>query len=66
MKIIKGAVIQAATIQIEVCFAPRDLRTATAWCKQIGVRRALPSHADSPCAGGKVRGKCFVGFADFG
>jgi hypothetical protein len=28
--------------------------------KQIGVRRVLPSHADSSCGGEKVE-KCFVG-----
>ena len=29
--------------------------------KQIGVRRLLPSHADSSCGGEKVVEKCFVG-----
>jgi len=29
--------------------------------KQIGVRRVLPTHADSSCGGEKVGEKCFVG-----
>ena len=38
----------------------------TMFTKQIGVRRVLPSHADSSCGGEKVGGKMLRRFAAIG
>jgi len=53
---------------LPVLFSAQSARVVnlTMFTKQIGVRRVLPSHADSSCGGEKVGGKMLRWFAAIG